>query len=73
MSDAMLRSRLLRAFVRGPEIRAIGGIVYDAKIEPVMSTSDLARIRHDVEKKDKIAIERQDAGGSPRWKWKIIK
>jgi hypothetical protein len=58
--------RLLKAIGRGP-IRAIGGIVYDANMDLLMSTTDLCEAIKEVYKETAVNIVRTDSGGSPTW------
>lgn len=47
-------------------IRAIGGIVYDKVMEPLMNTTDLYHAIRELDTHD-ILVRRVDSGGSPEW------
>lgn len=61
----MYSEKLLSALERGP-VRAIGGTVYDAQMQMLMSTTDLHAVIRELGRKG-ISIQRTDAGGSPTW------
>jgi hypothetical protein len=57
--------KLLSALEKGP-VRAIGGIVFDAEMKPLMNTTDMHKAVRALETQN-ILVRRQDAGGSPTW------
>jgi len=57
--------KILNVIHHGP-IRAIGGIVYDSDMRPLMNTTELYHAIRELGQRG-IVINRTDSGGSPTW------
>ncbi len=62
----MKAAEKLREALKAGEIRAIGGVVFDHAMKPLFCTTTLHAAIQELGRRG-LSVQRQDAGGSPRW------